>query len=66
MNRLEMALEHIARGSGYSWDLTTLLGLGIPVSMPLRRKLLAGATTREDAEQLRRLARERLETNLRR
>ena len=57
MNPLEIALKHIARGTGSSWDLTTLISLGIPVSPQLRQKMLAGATTQKDADQLRALSR---------
>jgi hypothetical protein len=56
MSPLDIALSHIARGTAYSWDLTVLIGLGIPVSRQLRKKLLAGATTQQDADRLRALA----------
>lgn len=55
MNALELALSHIAHGISYSWDLTTLIGFGIPISFQLRQKVLAGSTTQVDAEQLRAL-----------
>lgn len=53
MQALDMALAHITHGTAYSWDLTTLISLGVPVSFQLRQKLLAGSTTQEDADQLR-------------
>ncbi len=55
MRALNTALSHITHGTAYSWDLTTLISLGVPVSPQLRQKLLAGATTKEDADQLRTL-----------
>ena len=55
MSPLDLALLHIAHGTSYSWDLTTLISVGIPVSFQLRQKLLAGATTQEDADHLRAL-----------
>lgn len=55
MRALDMALAHVAQGSGYSWDLSTLIGAGIAVSPQLRKKLLAGETTVEDADFLRAL-----------
>ena len=57
MTPLDLALSHIAHGTTYSWDLTTLISLGIPVSNQLRAKLLAGATTEKDADHLRALER---------
>jgi hypothetical protein len=57
MRPLDIALSHIADGTTYSWDLTTLMRLGVPVSLQMRQKLLAGATTQEDADQLRALLR---------
>jgi hypothetical protein len=59
MSALDMALSHITLGTTYSWDLTTLISLGVPVSFQLRQKLLAGATTKEDADHLRALLREK-------
>lgn len=53
MRELNLALAHISEGTAYSWDLTTLISLGIPVSHQFRQKLLSGATTQEDAAQLR-------------
>ncbi len=53
MHTLELALSHITHGTAYSWDLTTLVGLGVPVSVELRRRMLAGTTTQEDADHLR-------------
>lgn len=55
MRSLDIALSHIAHGTTYSWDLTTLISLGVPVSFQLRQRLLAGATTQKDADQLRAL-----------
>ena len=57
MRPLDIALSHIANGTTYSWDLTTLMRLGVPVSHQLRQKLLAGTTSQEDADQLRTLLR---------
>jgi hypothetical protein len=53
MNALELALFHISHGIGYSWDLSTLISSGVSVSRQLRQKLLAGATTNQDADQIR-------------
>jgi hypothetical protein len=50
MSTFDTVLTHISRGSTYSWDLTALLSLGVPVSDPLRERLLAGATTQADVE----------------
>lgn len=52
MTTLAVVLAHIAQGATYSWDLTALLSLGIPVSIPLRERLLRGSTTQADAEQV--------------
>lgn len=57
MRPLDIVLSHIAHGTGYSWDLTTLISLGVTVSPQLRQRLLAGATTQKDADQLRALLR---------
>jgi hypothetical protein len=57
MRALDLALTHITHGTTYSWDLTTLIGSGVPVSCQLRRRLLAGATTKEDADRLRAMLR---------
>ncbi|MCP5279220.1 MAG: hypothetical protein H6935_12770 [Thiobacillus sp.] len=57
MNPLDIALSHIAHGTSYSWDLTTLISLGVSVSPQLRQRMLAGATTQKDADQLRALLR---------
>ena len=57
MSALDIVLSHISRGTTYSWDLTALIGLGVPVSSQLRQKLLAGATTQADADQFRSLVR---------
>lgn len=57
MGPLDIALSHIAHGTTYSWDLTVLISLGIPVSHQLRKKLLAGGTTQQDADRLRALVR---------
>jgi hypothetical protein len=57
MGALDMVLSHIAQGTTYSWDLTALIGLGVPVSVRLRQKLLAGSTTQRDAYRLRKLLR---------
>ncbi len=59
MDALDKALSHISRGTSYSWDLTTLIGFDVPISHQLRDKLLAGATTKEDADFLRALMREK-------
>jgi hypothetical protein len=53
MSALELALFHIARGTSYSWDLSTLISFGVPVSDQLRQRVLAGATTFYDAEKIR-------------
>ncbi len=52
MSTFGTVLTHISQGSTYSWDLTALLSLGVPVSDPLRERLLAGATTQADVEQV--------------
>lgn len=49
MTSFETVIRHISQGASYSWDLTVLLGLGLTVSEPLRRKLLSGRTTAEEA-----------------
>ena len=55
MGALDIVLSHISQGTTYSWDLTALISLGVPVSSQLRQRLLAGATTPLDADQLRTL-----------
>jgi hypothetical protein len=57
MHALDIVLLHITQGTTYSWDLTALISLGIPVSFQFRQKLLAGSTTQDDADQLRSLLR---------
>lgn len=57
MRSIDIALSHIAHGTTYSWDLTTLISIGVPVSFQLRQRLLAGSTTQKDADQLRALLR---------
>lgn len=52
MSTFDTVLAHISQGSTYSWDLTALLSLGVPVSEPLRGRLLVGATTQADVEQV--------------
>ena len=52
MSALNVALSHITSGTTYSWDLTTLIGCGVPVSLQLRQKLLSGSTTKQDTDQL--------------
>ena len=52
MSALNVALSHITNGTTYSWDLTTLISCGVPVSFQLRQKLLSGSTTKQDADQL--------------
>jgi hypothetical protein len=52
MSTFDTVLAHISQGSTYSWDLTALLSLGVPVSEPLRERLLVGATTQADVEQV--------------
>jgi hypothetical protein len=49
MTKLETVLSHMSDGTTYSWDLTVLLGLGIPVPFRLREKLLRSKTTSEEA-----------------
>ena len=49
MTKLETVLSHMSDGTTYSWDLTVLLGLGIPVPFHLREKLLQSKTTSEEA-----------------
>jgi hypothetical protein len=49
MTSYDIALSHISQGRSYSWDLTVLLGLGIPISTPLRDKLLRGKTSSDEA-----------------
>ena len=55
MRPVDLALSHVAQGIAYSWDLTTLISIGVPISFQLRQKLLAGSTTKADAEHLRSL-----------
>jgi len=62
---LDIALSHIAHGTTYSWDLTTLVSLGVPISPQLRQKLLAGATTQKDADRLRALLRKQAKSRSR-
>ena len=57
MAALDIVLSHITQGITYSWDLTALISLGVPVSSQLRQRLLAGLTTQADADQLRTLMR---------
>ena len=52
MAALDSVLSHIAHGTTYSWDLTALISLGVPVSTQLRQRLLDGLTTKADADQL--------------
>jgi hypothetical protein len=54
MSALELALFHISRGISYSWDLSTLIRFGVPVSAQLRQRVLVGATTHHDADSIRR------------
>ncbi len=53
MRALDMALSHINHLTTYSWDLTTLISLGVPVSYRLRQRLVEGSITQEDADALR-------------
>jgi hypothetical protein len=62
MRALSIALSHITDGTTYSWDLTTLISFGVPVSYQLRQKLLSGSTTKEDADQLRAILRKQMKT----
>lgn len=65
MSPLDIALAHIAHGTSYSWDLTVLISLGIPISPQLRQKMLAGATTQKDADQVRALLRKQAKARAR-
>jgi hypothetical protein len=47
-----VVLTPYGHGTTYSWDLTALICLGVPVSTQLRQRLLAGLTTKADADQL--------------
>lgn len=49
MTLFETVIRHIAEGVSYSWDLTILLGLGLVLSETLRRKLIQGRTSSEEA-----------------
>lgn len=49
MTSYELMLVHVAQGVTYSWDLTVLIGLGIPVSLAFRQRLLQSRTTADDA-----------------
>jgi hypothetical protein len=49
MSNFQTVLSHMNRGTTYSWDLTVLLGLGIPVAGPLRENLLHSKTTTVEA-----------------
>lgn len=53
MTNFELALSHMAKGTTYSWDLTVLLGLGIPISSALRDNLLHSRTTADEAAYIR-------------
>ncbi len=55
MRAIELALAHISRGTSYSWDLSTLISSGVPLSYQLRQKILAGMTTSHDADDIRKL-----------
>lgn len=66
MGALDIVLSHISQGTTYSWDLTALIGLGVPVSTQLRQRLLAGSTTQADADQLRTLVRSQVRMHGRR
>jgi hypothetical protein len=57
MRAIELALAHISHGTSYSWDLSTLISSGVPLSYQLRQKILAGTTTSHDADQIRDLLR---------
>ena len=52
MTSYETVIRHITQGTTYSWDLTTLLGLGITLPGPLREKLLQSRTTPDEAAQV--------------
>lgn len=60
MTSYDIALCHIAQGESYSWDLTVLVGLGIPIPDPLRAKLLRGRTTADEAAMVRAMYTRRL------
>jgi hypothetical protein len=66
MGALDIVLSHISQGTTYSWDLTALISLGVPVSSQLRQRLLAGSTTQVDADQLRTLVRSQVRMHGRR
>ncbi len=66
MAAFDIVLSHITQGTTYSWDLTALIGFGVPVSSQLRQRLLGGLTTQADADQLRILVRSQARLNGRR
>ncbi len=49
MTNIDTVIRHITQGQTYSWDLTMLMGLGLPVSPDLRAKLLNSRTTPDEA-----------------
>ena len=53
MTNYETVLDHMAQGTTYSWDLTVLMGLGIPVSDHLRMLVLQSRTTPDEAAYVR-------------
>lgn len=53
MTKYETVLSHMSQGNTYSWDLTVLIGLGIPISNHLRQKLLQSRTTVDEAAYVR-------------
>lgn len=53
MTNYETVLEHLDHGTTYSWDLTVLMGLGIPVSDHLRNLVLQSRTTPDEAAYVR-------------
>ncbi len=55
MRAIDLALAHISRGTSYSWDLSTLISSGVPLSYQMRQKILAGTTTSHDADDIRKL-----------
>jgi hypothetical protein len=45
----ETVLQHIKQGTTYSWDLTMLLSLGMPIPDNLRIKILQSGTSAVEA-----------------
>jgi hypothetical protein len=60
MTDFERVISHMQQGTTYSWDLTTLLGLGVAVPRSLRDHLLGGRTTLDEEAEIRSIYARRL------